>query len=148
MRTNAAGIELIKRNEGCRLTAYLDPVNIWTIGYGDTGAHVFRGCTITQDEAERLLAERLLREFEPGVQRAIGDAPTNENQFAAMVSLAYNVGVGAFAKSSVARHHRAGEYAKAASSFHLWNKAGGKVLAGLVRRRAEEADLYQAEEDG
>jgi lysozyme len=144
MKTNAAGIELIKRNEGCRLAAYLDSVGVWTIGYGDTGPHVVGDCTISQDEAEQRLVSRLEREFEPGVLRAIGDAQTTANQFAAMVSLAYNIGVGAFAGSTVARQHQAGNHAAAAEAFGLWNKAGGKVLAGLTRRRAEEAKLYAA----
>jgi len=151
MRTNAKGIALIKVNEGCELTAYVCPAGKLTIGYGDTGPHVVRGMKITEAEAERLLAARLEREFEKGVQQAIGDAPTTSNQFSAMVSLAYNIGVGGFQNSSVARYHKAGEYSAAAQSFHLWNKGGGRVLAGLVRRRKEEADLYMKadeEEDG
>lgn len=140
-----AGITLIKANEGCRLTAYPDPAtggDPWTIGFGDTGPDVRPGLRITQQEAEDRLTARLAREFEPGVSAAIGDAPTTDNEFSAMISLAYNIGVGAFKGSSVARLHRAGNHAAAASAFALWNKAGGAVLAGLTRRRKEEADLY------
>jgi lysozyme len=147
MKTNAAGITLIKSNEGCELTAYVCPAGRLTIGFGDTGPHVVHGMTITEEEAENLLAARLEREFENGVLRAIGDVPTTRNQFAAMVSLAYNIGVGGFAKSSVARFHREGNYEAAAEAFHLWNRGGGRVLAGLVRRRQEEADLYMTEDN-
>lgn len=143
MRTNAAALELITRNEGLRLDAYLCPAGVWTIGYGDTGPDVCRGLTITKDEAERRFCDRLEREFEPGVLRAIGDAPTTDNQFGAMVSLAYNIGVGGFAKSSVARFHKAGNHEAAANAFRLWNKAGGRVMGGLTRRRHEEAELYR-----
>ena len=145
MNINAAGLEIIKRNEGCELTAYRDVVGVWTIGYGDTGPDVHRGLTITQEEAEQRLVDRLTREFEPGVLAAIGGAPTTDNQFSAMVSLAYNIGVGAFAGSTVARKHTEGDHQAAAEAFALWNKSGGRVLCGLVRRREEEADLYSAD---
>lgn len=155
MQTNNAGLELIKRNEGCRLTAYRDVVNVLTIGWGHTGPDVYEGMTITQAQADQMLVDRLSREFEPGVLAAIGNAETTENQFSAMVSLAYNIGVGrlddpktpqneasGFKGSTVARMHRAGNYTAAANAFLLWNKAGGKIFAGLTRRRQEEADLY------
>jgi lysozyme len=149
MKTNAAGVELICRNEGCELAAYKCPAGIWTIGFGDTGPHVKPGHVITREEAERRLTDRLEREFEAGVLKHIGDAPTTENQFAAMVSLAYNIGIGGFRRSSVARHHINGDYEAAAEAFHMWNQGGGRVLPGLVRRRKEEAALYSAaEEDG
>lgn len=155
MKTNAAALEIIKRNEGLRLHAYRDVVGIWTIGYGDTGPDVVPGLAISKEEAERRLVMRLADEFEPGVKRAIGDAPTTENQFGAMVSLAYNIGVGrldnpntakdegtGFSGSTVAEMHRAGNHQAAAEAFGLWVKADGKVYAGLVRRRGEEAELY------
>lgn len=142
MRTNAAALGIIKRNEGLRLDAYQDVVGVWTIGYGDTGPAVRPGLRITAEDAEQRLRDRLAREFEPGVQAAIGRVPTTENQFGAMVSLAYNIGVGAFKYSTVARMHKAGRHQAAADAFAAWNKAGGKVFAGLTRRRQEEADLY------
>lgn len=153
MKTNAAALELIKRGEGCELTAYVCPAGKLTIGYGDTGPHVTPGMTITQEEAESLLANRLEREFEAGVRKLLGDAPTTENQFSALVSLAYNIGLGedglpmgkgkrGLRHSSVLRRHLAGDYQGAARAFALWNKGGGRVLPGLVRRRREEADLY------
>ena len=140
MKTSAAGIEIIKRNEGCVLTAYRDITGVLTIGYGDT-QNVREGMTITQQEAEDRLATRLANEFEPAVE-AICIAPTTQPQFDAMVSLAWNIGTGAFARSTVARLHKAGQYAGAADAFRMWNKAGGKVIDALVRRRDEERALY------
>lgn len=142
MKTNATALELIKRNEGCELEAYVCPAGKLTIGYGDTGPHVLPGLTITQDEAETLLANRLEREFEAGVLKMIGDIPTTENQFSALVSLAYNIGLGALRRSTVMKRHLDGDYEGAAKAFSMWNQGGGRVLAGLVRRRQEEADLY------
>jgi lysozyme len=144
MKTSAAGIEIIKRNEGCRLEAYLDTIAdppVWTIGYGDT-SNVHPAMRITQQEAEDRLAGRLSREFEPGVLAALQGAAVSQPQFDAMVSLAWNIGVGGFKGSSVARLHRAGDYAAAASAFALWNRAGGRAIEGLTRRRKEEAALY------
>lgn len=137
-----AGLEIIKRNEGCRLTAYRDVVNVLTIGWGHTGPEVRDGLTITQAQADAWLASRLANEFEPGVLKALAGAPVTDNQFSAMTSLAYNIGVGGFAGSTLARQHRAGNYQAAADAFLSWNKAGGQVLAGLDRRRGEERALY------
>lgn len=160
MNTSPVGIGLIKRNEGCELTAYLDRLSrppVWTIGYGDT-KDVQPGLRITRDEAEERLARRLADEFEPGVLDALQGATVTQAQFDAMVSLAWNIGVGrlddpetpqnegrGFKGSSVARHHRAGDYQRAADAFLLWDKAGGLVRAGLVRRRKEERALYLSE---
>lgn len=141
MKTSSAGIALIKKFEGCRLEAYQDVVGVWTIGYGDT-SNVRPATRITQQQAEDRLANRLAQEFEPGVMAGIGNAPATQPQFDAMVSLSWNIGIGAFAKSSVARFHRSGDYAAAAYAFLLWNKAGGQVYDGLVRRREEERALY------
>jgi len=158
MRTSAAGKGIIERNEGDKLTAYLDRIAnppVWTIGRGCTGPEVYEGLTITQAESDRMFDDRLASEFEPGVMAAIGDAPTTQAQFDAMVSLAWNIGVGridnpdttenegrGFKGSSVARLHKAGDYAGAASAFLMWNKSGGRVIDGLVRRRKEESALY------
>lgn len=144
MKTNAAGIDLIKSFEGLRLKAYKDPIGIWTIGYGHTSAagppKVVPGLTITADEAGDILAADLT-DYEAAVTQAIKRF-ANENQFAAMVSLCYNIGPGNFRKSSVCRHFNDGQPAKAASAFLMWNKAGGKVLPGLTRRRAAEMALF------
>lgn len=144
MQVSPDGLALIRRNEGCELVAYLDTLAkppVWTIGYGDT-LGVYEGKTITQAQADAALIDRLENEFVPGVLRALDGAPVTQNQLDAMASLAWNIGVHAFAGSTVARMHRAGNYQAAAEAFSLWNKAGGVVLKGLTRRRQEEADLY------
>lgn len=138
---NEAGLALIKRNEGCRLKTYLDSVSIPTIGYGHTGPEVHLGLVITQAQADELLRQDL-NKFEEGVADLLEDAPTGDNQYAAMICLAYNIGLGNFDKSSVLRLHKQGRFAMAADAFLMWNKAGGKVLTGLTRRRGEERALY------
>lgn len=139
---NQATIELIKRNEGCVLTAYQDSVGVWTIGYGHTGDDVTPGMSINLAQAEALLRSDLTR-FEDGVDDLLADsAVTSDNQFGAIVSLAYNVGLGNISHSHVLRYHNAGQYQDAADAFLLWDKAGGHVLGGLARRRREERELY------
>lgn len=138
-RINAEGLQLIKDSEGCRLTAYKDAVGVLTIGYGSTGPHVKPGMTITQDQAEDLLRDDLKR-FEDAVADYCEVA--SDNQHAAMVSLAFNVGAENFRTSTLRRLHNEGDYAGAQAQFARWNKAGGRVLPGLVTRRAREAALY------
>jgi lysozyme len=140
MKTNDVGRALIEHFEGLRLAAYKCPAGVWTIGYGHT-KDVKRGQKITPQEADALLMADLY-EFEDGVCKAVGLAKTSENEFSAMVALAFNIGLGAFRTSSVARLHKDGRHAEAAAAFKLWNKANGKVLAGLVTRRAAESELY------
>jgi len=142
MIVSQIGRALIERNEGLRLDAYQDSVGVWTIGYGDTGPDVVEGLTITKEEADRRLSNRLANEFGAAVNRAIGSAPTTQPQFDAMVSLCYNIGTGAFGGSTVIRRHVERDYPAAAAAFLLWTKAGGVVLAGLARRREEERALY------
>jgi lysozyme len=139
MKINDAGLALIKRAEGLRLDSYRCPAGIATVGYGHTGPDVRIPMTITPGEAERLLHEDLSR-FEAGVDAMIAGA--TENQFSAMVSLAYNIGLGHFATSTVLKRHRQSNYMGAANAFLLWNKAGAKVLPGLVKRREAERALY------
>ncbi len=138
----AAGLALIKEFEGLRLTAYLCPARVWTIGYGSTGPNVKPGQTITEQQAEALLQHDLDR-FEDAVAMAAPDA--TQNQFDAMVALAFNIGIGAFCKSTVLRKHRDGNYRAAAEAFGMWVKGGGRVLPGLQRRRTAEASLYRKE---
>lgn len=143
MQTSKQGRELIERNEGCVLHAYRDVVGVLTIGYGCTGRGIYEGMTITQSQADQMLSDRLSSEFDPGVNKAAKFGPSNtQNQFDAMISLEFNIGIGAFSKSSVVRYHNLGNYKQAANSFLLWNKAGGRVLAALIRRRNEERNLY------
>lgn len=139
IRTSPAGLHVIKSFEGCRLKAYRDVVGVWTIGYGHTEG-VKEGDTLTQDEADALLPRALMR-YEDAVRQACTTAP-NQNQFDALVSFAYNVGTEGMRKSTVIRCHNRGDHNAAARAFALWNKAGGKVWPGLVRRRAAEAALY------
>lgn len=154
MHVSAAGRALIERFEGCVLHAYRDVVGVLTIGYGHIEG-VYSGQQITQAAADQLLSDDLDKVYGPHVGRLLGNAPTTQAQFDAMVSLAYNVGVGDWAKgridrydaggfedSSVLKHHLRGEYLAAADSFPLWNKAGGRVLDALTRRRVEEEKLY------
>lgn len=136
-----AGLKLVKQFEGCELSAYRCPAGIWTIGYGSTGPHVKPGMAITQQRADALLQEDLAR-FETAVANAAPGA--SQNQFDAMVAFAFNVGITAFTKSTLLRRHTASDFAGARAEFARWNKAGGKVLAGLTRRRAAEAALYAA----
>lgn len=143
-KINQAGLELVKSFEGLRLNAYQDSVGVWTIGYGSTKG-VKRGQRITEEEAEELLREDLAT-AERGVESAITEDIT-DNQFAACVSLAFNVGVSAFRKSSIVKYINAGDVTLAADRFLLYNKAGGKVLAGLTRRRKAERALFLTEDE-
>ena len=149
MKTNKAGLDLIKQYEGLRLTAYPDPATggePWTIGYGHTSAagepRVSKGMKITKDYAETILA-RDLRKYEDAVAKALTRTP-NANQNAAMVSLCYNIGPSNFAKSSVVKRFNANNPQGAAEAFMLWNKANGKVMPGLTKRRQAERDLFLA----
>jgi len=150
-RINAAGLALVRSFEGCRLVAYddLDPDRVLrpgdrlrgtlTIGHGHTGPDVHIGQRITAEEAERLLAADLA-EAERGVA-ALARPPLSDNAFAALVSLAFNIGLGSLGRSTLLRRLNAGDSLGAAAEFARWNKAGGRVLAGLTRRRAAEAAL-------
>lgn len=145
MNINKATIDLVKEFEGCKLTAYRDAVGVWTIGYGTTaraglGIIPTAGMTITQAEADQLLADGL-NKFADQIRPMI-TSDLNDNQFGACVSLAYNVGVYGFTHSTALGKINDGDYAKAADAILLWNKAGGKVLNGLVRRREAERKLF------
>ena len=141
--TNAAGINLIQHFEGLRLTAYPDVIDVWTIGYGHTGPDVHPGLAITQAQADALLAQDLAR-FEQGVT-ALVKVPLNDNQFAALVSFSYNLGLGNLQQSTLLRLLNQGDYAGAAAQFPRWDRAGGHEVAGLLtRRKAEQALFMQA----
>lgn len=146
MKTSAKGRAAITLREGKRLKRYRDSVGIWTIGVGHTAAagppDPNKVLTITDAECDAILA-RDLAKFEAGVEKAIA-RPMTQNQFDALVSLAFNIGLGAFGRSSVVRHFNAGNIAKAADSFMLWNKAGGRVIPGLVTRRESERKQFLA----
>jgi len=137
---NEAGKNIIKFYESLRLKTYLDTGKVLTIGYGHTGPDVKLGLTISKEKANELF-DSDIDKFQDGVNKLLSYS-TNENQFSAMVSLAYNIGLGNFKKSSVLRFHNQGQFEKAANSFLLWNKDNGVVLAGLVKRRKSESLLY------
>lgn len=135
-----SGLPLIKQFEGCKLTAYLCPANVWTIGWGRT-INVKRGDTCAQAQADAWLTEEY-DAFERKVL-ALVKVPVTSNQLGALVSFAYNVGVGALGSSTLLRLLNGKDYQGAAGQFSRWDKAGGRVLAGLTRRRAAEAALFR-----
>lgn len=139
-KINKNGLDIIKYYEGLELKAYKDPVGILTIGYGHTGDDVFEGQTITSTQAELLLQHDLER-FEKGVD-AIIEKQVNDNQFSAVVSFAYNVGLTNLSTSTLLKCINKGWFDKAALEFERWNHAGGKVLNGLTARRKAERDLF------
>lgn len=134
--------EIIKKHEGLRLTAYPDPASggdPWTIGYGST-RNVHKGMTITQAEAEHRLDEDMGEAY-ACVDSAV-TVPLDYRQRDALCSFVFNVGCGAFQKSTLLRLLNAGDYAGAAAQFPRWNKAAGKVMPGLVKRRGAERALF------
>lgn len=142
-KTSEAGKDIIKEFEGLRVLAYVCPAGVVTIGYGTTkiaGAPVKIGMKITSEEAEQLLEEDL-KTFENAVNQSV-TVELTQNQFDALVSFVYNVGAGNFRKSTLLKRVNAGKFAEAADEFLKWNKAGGKVLAGLTRRRNAERNLF------
>lgn len=144
MKLNKAGLNLIKKYEGFRSHAYRDAVGVWTIGYGHTSMagspRVLPGLEISRQQGENILArdvEKFARQIRPLISVVL-----NDNQFSALVSFAYNVGVGGFRKSSVLRRVNAGRFDTVPNRLSLWVKAGGRTLKGLVRRRAAEGELF------
>lgn len=147
-----AGIELIKRFEGCAslrpdglFEAYPDPGTggaPWTIGWGATGADIGPDTIWTQAQCDARLIDDIARHAAQ-VERALRGAPVTQAQFDALVSFHYNTG--AIARATLTARHRAGDYLAASQEFARWNRAGGRVLKGLVRRRLAEARLYAGE---
>lgn len=129
----------IAKWEGCRLSAYRDVAGIPTIGYGRT-TNVKMGDTCTQEQADAWLAEEV-ETFRRGVRGAVL-VPLNENQLAALTSFAYNCGLAAFRGSTLLRKLNLGDYQGAADQFPVWNRAGNRVVQGLVNRRAAERELF------
>lgn len=148
MRTGEKGIALIKKMEGCELEAYKCPAGIWTIGYGHTTAagepDVTEGMKITQREAAVILKQDL-RKFEDAINRLV-KVELSQSQFDALVSFVFNIGAGAFAKSTLLKKLNAGDYDAVPSELAKWSKAGKKVLKGLVARRAAEAALWSEDD--
>lgn len=140
-KTSQEGIDLIKRWEGCRLGAYLCPANVWTIGYGHTGTAT-PGMCISYERAEELLKLDLQR-FEKAVRNCV-KVPVNQNQFDALVSLSYNIGIAAFSNSTLLTILNQKNYALSAEQFHRWNRVGKVTLKGLSDRRKEEYQLFMS----
>ena len=142
-KVSQEGIDHIKRWEGFRAEAYPDPGSKnglpWTIGYGHT-ATARKGMVITKEEGERLLKIDLTK-----VEKAVSDlvkVPLSDNQFAALVSFAFNIGTEAFRKSTLLKKLNAGDYSSVPSELARWKYNDGKVMDGLINRRASEAGLW------
>jgi GH24 family phage-related lysozyme (muramidase) len=143
-KMNAAGMRILKECEGLYLNSYKCPAGVWTIGYGCTKG-IRPGMTISEAEAEEMLRKELT-EFEKGVERILSHIPLNENQFSALVSLTYNCGMEPITEGmTIRRKLEARDYRGAAEGFLLWNKGGGRVLPGLVKRREMERKLFLTE---
>ena len=145
MRISEKGLAMIEKFEGCLLKASNKLDGVWTIGYGQTGRYygkrVRRGMTTTKAEAHAWLRDHSIKTYEDAVTQAV-KVPLNQNQFDALVSFTYNVGIGALKQSTALRKLNAGDYAGAADALTMWTKCRRKVLAGLVRRRKEERALF------
>lgn len=146
------GLDLIHSFEGCakkrpdgRYEAYPDPGSRdghpWTIGWGSTGSDITPGTIWTKEQCDARFEQRIER-YVREVRTAIGDAPTTQGQFDALVAFHYNTG--AIGKATLTKKHKAGDYAGAVREFAKWNKNDGEVMAGLTRRRKAEADLYRS----
>ena len=142
MRTSEAGILLIKSFEGCRTVAYQDAVGVWTIGYGHT-IDVKEGMTITQHQCDVML-EVDIETYGNYVNKYVIVSLT-QNQFDALVSWVYNLGPTNLRNSTMLKVLNAGKYEEVPYQMQRWNRAGGKVLKGLVVRRTAEAELFKNE---
>lgn len=141
-RTSDSGKNIIKEFEGLRLKPYKCPAGYWTIGWGHRISDGEYEDGITVEQAEQLLNNDLYR-FERHVNKSV-EVKLNQNQFDALVSFSFNVGTGAFSKSTLLKKLNNGDYDGAANEFPRWNKGGGKVLKGLVRRRQMEKKLFES----
>ena len=139
MKTSQYGIDLIKHFEGCELKAYKCPAGVWTIGYGHTKG-VQPGDEWSEDHADHMLQVEL-EEYEGYVDKYV-TAPLGQNQFDALVSWTYNLGGGNLSASTMLKVLNAGDYDEVPNQMLRWNKAGGKVLEGLTRRRQAEGDMF------
>ena len=143
MKISSTGVDLIKHFESCKLTAYQDSVGIWTIGWGHTGS-VKKGDIWTQGEADNILLNDLDK-FEGYVNQYV-KVPLTQNQFDALVSWTFNLGPGNLKSSTMLTKLNEKKYDEVPSQLKRWNKAGGKVLRGLERRRNAEAVMFSGED--
>lgn len=140
MKTSEEGKRFIKEKEGLRLEAYRCSGGILTIGYGHT-AYVVPGMIINKIQAEKFFLEDLEQKAEAIINRLV-KVPLTQGQYDALVSFVFNLGAGNLMKSTLLKLLNAGDYTGAAEQFERWNKSGGKVTAGLVKRRAEEKQMF------
>jgi lysozyme len=143
MNISKEGLSLIKKFEGCELEAYLCPAGVWTIGYGHT-KDVKEGDKINRDEADYLLQEEMI-EYESYINDFV-EVPLNQNQFDALCSWVYNLGPTNLKNSTMLRVLNEEKYADVPQEIKRWNKAGGEVLDGLIKRREAEAKMFAGEE--
>jgi len=143
MKTSQEGIELIKKFEGCKLAPYVCSGGVLTIGYGHTGSDVAEGQEISQECAEQLLKEDL-EKFEKYVNDMV-DPELKQCQFDALVAWTYNLGPTNLSTSTLLKRLNTNEFDDVPYQIKRWNKAGGKVLEGLVRRREAESLLFKGE---
>ena len=132
-------LALIKKFEGCELKAYQCSAGVWTIGYGHT-KDVVEGMEITQEQAEQMLVDEL-HEYESYINKYVTVA-LSQNQFDALVSWVYNLGPANLQSSTLLKVLNSGDYSGVPAQIERWNKAGGKVLEGLIRRREAESALF------
>jgi len=143
MQLSNKGHDILKYFEGCRLEAYQDSVGVWTIGYGHTkGVH--EGMTITQEEAEQMLLEELV-EYEGYVEKLV-EVPLNQEQFDALTVWVYNLGPTNFKSSTLLKRLNEGNFEDVPNQIKRWDKAGGKQLLGLTKRREAEARHFEGKE--
>jgi lysozyme len=143
MNISKEGLSLIKKFEGCELEAYLCPAGVWTIGYGHT-KDVKEGDKINKEEADYLLQEEMI-EYESYINDFV-EVPLNQNQFDALCSWVYNLGPTNLKNSTMLRVLNEEKYADVPQEIKRWNKAGGEVLDGLIKRREAEAKMFVGEE--
>ena len=143
MKISLEGLSLIKKFEGCKLIAYKCSAGVWTIGYGHTTG-VKEGDVCTQEEAEKLLRGDIFK-FEEYVQDSV-KVDLDQSQFDALVAWTFNLGVGNLRSSTMLKKLNNGEYESVPFEMRRWNKAGGKTLDGLIRRRQAESLLFESKE--
>jgi lysozyme len=143
MSMSHTGLKMMMQAEGLRLEAYPDPgtgAEPWTVGFGHTGPDVKPGMTITKEQAEMLLRDDV-RFAEIGV-RSYTTVPLTQSQFDALVDFAYNCGIGAMRGSTMLKKLNSRDYLGASEELLRWNRAGGKVMAGLTKRREAEKEMF------
>ena len=143
MKISEEGIELLKKFEGCKLEAYQDSVGVWTIGYGHTKG-VYKGMTISQDDAEEMLEEEM-EEYEGYIEEYV-EVPLSQNEFDALVCWVYNLGPTNLRNSTLLMVLNQSKFDEVPEQIKRWNKAGGEVLKGLVRRGEAEALLFEGKD--